>query len=320
MCDNDEDGLKDRLQQVTRLMTEFDALPESLAEVGNLLESAMINLEEAQRDVERYLDSSDQSPERLAEVEERLTAIYEIARKHRIGPDELVALHQELALELSQLQSGDDQIEQLEQDVQACFDRYQSLAEQLTRKRTKAAKTLANSVNKHLADLAMAHAKLSIELTPLNNPSKHGNEKVEYLISTAPGQAPSALNKVASGGELSRISLSIQVVTAITSQIPTLIFDEVDVGVGGTTGDVVGRLLRELGERGQVFCVTHLAQVASKAHHHLQVEKKISKQGASSRLLVLEGDEKIMEIARMMGGAIDSAQSIAHAKEMVEHA
>ncbi|VUD41153.1 DNA repair protein RecN [Thalassocella blandensis] len=320
VCDTDEEGLKDRIQQAMRVLGNIDEMPPQLNEVSNLLQSALINIEEAQRDVERYLDGSEQDPARLGEIEERLSAIYDIARKHRTTPENLVTLHNELAEELSQLQSGDEQIEQLEKALEQSFSAYQQLALQLSEKRTKSAKTLSNKVNKHLSELAMAHANLTVDLCSLDAPSKHGNEKVEFLISTAPGQPAKALNKVASGGELSRVSLAIQVVTAATSKIPTLVFDEVDVGVGGTTGDVVGRMLRELGEKGQVFCVTHLAQVASKAHHHFQVEKTVSKKhGASSSLLILEGEDKIMEIARMMGGAIDSVQSIAHAKEMLEN-
>lgn len=319
MCDTDEEGLKDRLQQAARVLGEMEECPIQLNEVGNLLQSALINIEEAQRDVERYLDSSDIAPERLFEVEERLSAIYEVARKHRIAPEELVSTHQSLAEELGQLQSGDDQIEELEKALADSLKEYQGFAQELSSKRAKSSKSLMSKVNKHLAELAMAHANVSIALSELEEPSKYGNERVEFLISTAPGQPAKPLSKVASGGELSRVSLAIQVVTAATSQIPTLVFDEVDVGVGGTTGDVVGRMLRQLGEKGQVFCVTHLAQVASKAHHHMQVEKTITKHGASSSLLILDGDDKIMEIARMMGGAIDSAQSIAHAKEMLEN-
>src|SRR5690606_7002239 len=145
----------------------------------------------------------------------------------------------------------------------------------------------------------------------------HGFEDIEFLISTNPGQPPRSLGKVASGGELSRISLAIQVVTAQTSAIPTLVFDEVDVGIGGATGDVVGNLLRQLGEKGQVICVTHLAQVASKGHQHLQVIKTSSKKSAESTLVELTGESKVEEIARMLGGLHITEQSLAHAREIL---
>ncbi len=167
----------------------------------------------------------------------------------------------------------------------------------------------------------MSHARFDVDLSSKpNNPAVMGNEFVEFLISTQPNQEAKPLYKIASGGELSRISLAIQVVIGETSTIPTLIFDEVDVGIGGTTGDVVGKMLRELGELGQVFCVTHLAQVASKSHHHLRVEKRLNDQGAESELTALSREDRIREIARMMGGEVDSKHSLAHAKQMLKAA
>jgi DNA repair protein RecN (Recombination protein N) len=164
----------------------------------------------------------------------------------------------------------------------------------------------------------MENAKLTVNLNSLiAKPSANGLEDVEFLISTNPGQTPKALAKVASGGELSRISLAIQVITAQTSATPTLVFDEVDVGIGGATADVVGNLLRQLGEKGQVICVTHLAQVASKGHQHLLVSKKSTKTNAESTLELLEGEEKVAEIARMLGGAKVTEQSLAHAREIL---
>ena len=163
----------------------------------------------------------------------------------------------------------------------------------------------------------MAHARLEVDLIKQSAPSRFGNESVEFLISTIPGQPAKALHKIASGGELSRVSLAIQVVSAKTSVTPSLVFDEVDAGIGGATGDVVGRMLRALGESTQVLCVTHLAQVASKAHQHLQVEKTVTKKGASTAISLLQEDDKVLEVARMMGGAIESEQSLAHAREML---
>ncbi len=174
---------------------------------------------------------------------------------------------------------------------------------------------MAKAVNEQLALLAMACATLEVNFK--SQESKHGLEEIEFLICTNPGQPAGPLAKIASGGELSRISLAIQVVTAKTSNTPTMVFDEVDVGIGGATGDIVGKLLRSLGENGQVLCVTHLAQVASKGHQHLQVEKSSSKTETHTQLIELNGEEKIEEIARMISGQL-TEQSKAHAKEMLE--
>lgn len=320
ICGSDGVGLGDRLNQAMRLIHDLPEKPQALNDVEKLLEQAAINIEEAQSDIERFVDDCEQDPERLHTVSERLNTIYEIARKHHVAPEALADHHQALAEELKGLCSGDAMLEQLEADQAQQRQAYDEHANKLSALREKAAKKLAKAVNGKLAQLAMERAQFEVRLSPETEPSKHGNEKVEFLISTNPGQAPQALQKVASGGELSRISLAIQVVTAETSTTPTLVFDEVDVGIGGTTGDVVGLMLSELGRSGQIFCVTHLAQVASKAHHHLRAEKAVTKKGAHSTLTVVEGDEKIIEISRMMGGMVDSKQALDHAKQMLETA
>lgn len=320
ICSNDEEGLLGRLHSAVHLLDDLAGKPAGLDEASELLRNAIIQVQEAQREIDRYLDrQGDDDLYRLPQIEERLSAIYEIARKHRVPPEELVSLHADLQRELDQLQGSDEQIEELEARATENRKAYQQLADELSEKRRFAATRLAKAVNGKLHQLAMEHARFEPELkTELNEPSASGNEEVEFLISTNPGQPPKPLIKIASGGELSRVSLAIQVVTAQTSTIPTLIFDEVDVGIGGTTGDVVGHLLRELGEKGQAICVTHLAQVASKGHQHLLVSKSVSKTAASSSVTLLKGEEKVAEIARMMGGDTDSAQSLAHAKEMLQ--
>ncbi|WP_096086115.1 DNA repair protein RecN [Agaribacterium haliotis] len=319
LCSDDEQGLISRLHSGLKLLNELgDTKSTKLQNVESLLEQALINVQEAHNDVEREQQNQELDPKRLQEIDQRLSRIYDVARKHRVMPEELYALQQQLNGELQQLQSGDKQIEALESELAEYLLHYRQLADQLSQVRQQAAEQLQLAVNGKLAQLAMGHANFVASLQSLSEqPHSDGNEQVQFLISTSPGQAPKALAKIASGGELSRISLAIQVVTAQTSTIPTLIFDEVDVGIGGTTGDIVGELLRELGEQGQVLCVTHLAQVASKAHHHLRVEKTIEKDAVNSSLSQLGGDEKIMEIARMMGGAIDSEQSLAHARAML---
>lgn len=318
LCVGDDHSLEDQLHQA---MQKLAGLPEKgprLEEVAGMLHSALIQVQEAGRELSGdMLELGDDDVFQLPEIELRLSAIYDIARKHRVSAESLNELHERLATELRGLSSGDAQLEQKEAQLAQAFTDYRAAAELLSAARAQAAKSLMKAVNKQLAALAMQRAHLEIALTPNSEPSRYGNEQVEFLISTVPGQPPKPLGKIASGGELSRISLAIQVVTASVSVIPVLVFDEVDVGIGGATGDVVGQLLRELGSSAQVLCVTHLAQVASKAHQHLRVEKKVTAKGASTGLLELDGEAKVAEIARMMGGMIDSEQSLAHAREML---
>ncbi len=318
LCADDDQGLSVMLHRALHLLRDMPEKSGALQEAEQLLTSAQIQVDEAQREVDRHIDQFNLDPERLREVEERLSAIYEVARKHRIGPEQLPTLFEELSRELSQLQGGDEHLEALERQAQAAETAYRKVATTLSKARQSASNKLTKAVNQQLTDLAMPNARLEVSLKSLESkPGPHGLEDVEFIISTNPGQPARSLNKVASGGELSRVSLAIQVVTARTSATPTLVFDEVDVGIGGATGDVVGRLLRQLGQGGQVLCVTHLAQVASKGHQHLQVSKTASKKAAQSTLVALEGEEKIEEIARMRGGMTVTEQSLAHAREMV---
>ncbi|MBX2859531.1 MAG: DNA repair protein RecN [Cellvibrionaceae bacterium] len=318
ICSEDEYGLNDRLQQAIQLLTQLAGKPPELDEALILLQNSSIHLAEAQSEIDKFLNS-DTDVSRLPEVEARLSDIYQVSRKHRVASEELAELHRQLSEELAALRSGDDQIDSLNRACQQAEQHYQELAQSLSKKRQKSAEQLSKQVNKQLNQLAMQHAKLEVALAPAPA-SPGGNEAPEFLISTNLGQPPKPLTKVASGGELSRVSLAIQVVTALTSTIPTLVFDEVDVGIGGETGDVVGHLLRQLGESAQVLCVTHLAQVASKSHHHLCVSKEIDSGKTATRIRLLENEARVAEVARMMGGAVDSKKSLAHAKEMVQSA
>lgn len=317
-CGDEEQGLGVNLHRALHILRGLPEKSAALKTAEELLTSAQIQVEEAQHEIEHHIDSFTLDPQRLQHVEERLSAIYDLARKHRIQAEELPDLVNKLSGELEQLQGGDAKLDQLAQQVNQAEKTYRQLADQLSAKRTKAGNGLAKQVNEQLKLLAMENAKFSVSLIPLGDkPGANGLEEVEFLISTNPGQAPRPLGKIASGGELSRISLAIQVVTAQTSAIPTLVFDEVDVGIGGATGDVVGQLLRQLGERGQVICVTHLAQVASKGHQHLQVVKTANKKSAESTLVELDGASKVEEVARMLGGLKVTEQSLAHAREML---
>ncbi len=321
ICEDDEAGILSSLHKALHLLHGLNEKPEALSITEELLQSAQIQIQEAQQELNHHIDSFEMDPQRLMQIEERLTSCYNIARKHRITPDELAQLHSSLNEELEQLGGDEDQLDTLEAQTLELKQHFMKNAEKLSKQRHKAAKQLQAAINKQLHELAMPNASLTLAVnSSAELASPHGIDDIDFLISTNPGQTPKALGKVASGGELSRVSLAIQVVTARSTTTPTLVFDEVDVGIGGATADVVGDLLRELGEQGQVLCVTHLPQVASKGHQHLLVHKEADKKSAQSTLTELKDDNKIMEIARMMGGAQMTKQTIAHAREMLEMA
>jgi DNA repair protein RecN (Recombination protein N) len=319
LCREGEINVVNILHQALKSLGELDARQPALAEAGQMLNSALIQVEEASRELQHYLDGFELDPERLAEVEGRLDAIYDIARKHRLAATELPALQQNLQAELALVAVGGERLAQLQGELQRLRGDYSAVAAELSKRRRQAAAKLQIQVEKQLQALAMGGCKFAVALNARGGDEPHagGGEDVEFLISTNPGSAPQALNRIASGGELSRISLAIQVITAQTSATPTLVFDEVDVGIGGATAEVVGNLLRELGSRGQVLCVTHQPQVASKGHHHFSVEKITGRQSARAALRRLDTAEKIEEIARMLGGITVTEQSRAHAREML---
>lgn len=317
LCQEGEGSVREALVRASQILQHLPYKSARVMEVLGMLDNAAIQVEEATRELMREAEQEDLESLNLAEIEQRLSAVYDIARKHRTQPEQLCELHEQLGSEMSQLRSGDEQLEGLQVQMQETLAQYQELAAKLSRARQKAAAKLAKAINQQLKNLAMEHAKLEVLCRPQEQATAHGNESVEFLISTQPGQPGKALAKIASGGELSRVSLAIQVILATTSIIPTLVFDEVDSGIGGATGDVVGKLLRQLGESTQVLCVTHLAQVASKAHQHLRVLKTVNKKQVFSQIEPVTGQEKVAEIARMMGGAVDSKQSLAHAEEML---
>ena len=293
--------------------------PTALSEATDLLSSAQIQVEEAVGELNRFLDHFDADPARLQQLEERLDAIYTLARKHPIQPNEVATLQQKLLDEIETLNANDESIERLEHEVQAFARHYQEKARELSDLRHSSSTRLASAVEQEIHRLGMPGGRFQIELKaiPGSEPHPHGLEHVELLVSANPGQPLKALAKVASGGELSRISLAIQVITAQTSRVPTLVFDEVDVGIGGPTAEIVGQLLRRLGERGQVMTVTHLPQVAAQGHQHLFVHKVRDNDATRTAVSKLTKAERIEEVARMLGGIDLTKESLAHAKKMV---
>lgn len=318
LCSEDETSAADLVRQALHQLEQLPVEVPALAETLQMLTEAQIQLTEAGSNLRHFVDDYEADPERLNEVEERLSIIYQLARKHRIQPEELRELHDRLAAELAELDDSEGSLEQLEADVSNYLSSYQGVADKLSEARRAAAEELDQRVAAELAQLGMPTTQFITERARNNEamPAPHGNEDIEFLVSANPGQPARSLAKVASGGELSRISLAIQVVVAQTSTTPTLVFDEVDVGIGGGTAEVVGRLLRTLGENGQIICVTHLPQVAAQSHQHLFVSKFSERDATFSQIETLNDQGRISEVARMLGGVDMTEQTLAHAREM----
>jgi len=301
-------------------LLRFDA---RLQGVQDALESASISITEAASDLQAYLSGLELDPNSLESVEARLSDIFDLARKYRVEPEELPALHERVQTEHEASVAGAD-LPALQAQVEKTRAAYDEHAAALTRTRRKTAKKLGEQVTRAMQTLAMQGGCFEIALNACE-PSSHGNETVEFLVAGHAGSPARALNKVASGGELARLSLALSVIASQAARVPTLIFDEVDVGIGGAVAEVVGRLLRELGGQYQVLCVTHLPQVAACGNHHFQVEKSQQTiQGKTctlSRIQALSGDEneagRVEEIARMLGGIKVTDVTRKHARELL---
>lgn len=318
----DEGSLVAQLGHITQDLDQLHRYDSRLATPLQLLNDAAIQLDEAASELRNYVNDVDLDPQRLNEVENRMNALHDAARKHRVAVEELGALHARLKEELATLENCDVQLETLQKEIKAAAQRYQDLAKKLSAGRNKAAKTLATQVSHHIQELGMPGGRFSIALEARDAAhfSPHGMEQVEFQVSANPGQPLRPLTKVASGGELSRISLAIQVITSRSVRVPALVFDEVDVGIGGGIAEMVGKQLRTLGGSHQVLCVTHLPQVAALAHHHLQVAKQTRGGQTFTVITPLTETARCEEIARMLGGMEITSQTRAHAKEMVTRA
>ena len=289
----------------------------SLGEINQTLESAGIQLDEAIHGLNRYLQKIDLDPARLAQVEERMQALHSAARKYRTDADSLPALLEDTTERLEALTASQN-IEALREQVKQEEATYQKIAKQLSQKRGKAATELGKLITDAMQDLSMVGGKLEIALSPLNEGGSHGLEQVEFLVAGHAGSTPRSLAKVASGGELARISLAISVITSKASFTPTLIFDEVDAGIGGAVAETVGKLLHQLGQSHQILCVTHLPQVAAQGNHHLKVSKSHSNEKTISQVQALSRVERVEEVARMLGGATITDTTRRHARELLE--
>lgn len=316
---DDDRSAHDLLGQAVSDLAPLTDIDPALKEASELFNGALIQLEEGVNLLRDYRDRVELDPQRQQEVEQRLDALHKVASKHHIEVEALPGFHQRLGTELEQLEQADQRLDALEQQRQALESDYRKAADKLHKARIKTAKQLSKQVSEAMQTLGMNGGQLDIDVnqTPSNNLSPLGNDQVEFRVSANPGQPPAPLAKVASGGELSRISLAIQVIASEASDIPTLIFDEVDSGVGGAVADTVGQQLKALGEHRQVLCVTHLPQVASQAHQHLQVTKLTGDQSTRTRIRALDTEERVEEIARMLGGQKITRATRDHAQEML---
>ena len=304
---------------LSKVCSTIGALAEhdpALNDISEALESAQIQLDEAIHSLNRYLQKADLDPARLAQVEERMQALHSAARKYRTEADALPALLLDTTERLDALTASQN-IEALREKVRQEEAAYLKFAKQLSQKRGGAAAELGQLVTDAMQALSMAGGRLEIALTPLSEGGSHGLEQIEFLVAGHAGSTPRSLAKVASGGELARISLAISVITSKASFTPTLIFDEVDAGIGGAVAETVGKLLHQLGQSHQILCVTHLPQVAAQGNHHLKVSKSQSGDKTISRVEPLARLERVEEVARMLGGATITDTTRRHARELL---
>ena len=302
-------------QAISQLQDQAHVEPEfqSIAEV---LQSSLAQAEDAAHSLQTYLRKTDLDPDRLKELDQRMSQWLSLARRYKRPPEELAALLASWKKELNALEAASD-LEVLEAQEKAASVAYQTEAKKLSQQRKKAAPKLAQAVTSAMQNLGMQGGRFEVALLSLENAAQHGLEDIQFLVAGHAGSTPRPVGKVASGGELSRIALAIAVTTSELGEAGTLIFDEVVSGVGGAVAETVGRLMKQLGMHRQVLAVTHLPQVASCADHHLLVSKASSKEGVSSSVTPIAGEQRVTEIARMLGGEKLSATTLAHAREML---
>jgi DNA repair protein RecN (Recombination protein N) len=323
MLDGDSElALRQSLSRAHTELGRLAALDDRLAPTLDLLDSAQIQLNEAVDGLEHYAQDVDLDPERYAEVDTHLMRLHELSRKHRLPAAELDEKRAAIQTELNELENAGEALERLGTQRDQLQRDYAKAAETLSKARQTAAKKLGKDVSALMTELGMTGGVLQVSLEPAESeePDPQGRERCELLVSANPGQPPRPLRKVASGGELARISLAIEVATLGKDTIGSMVFDEVDTGIGGAVAEVVGQKLRALGSRCQVLCVTHLPQVAAQGHSHLRVSKHSEGNSTHTRIEALNTDGRRDELARMLGGVEITRETRAHAKQMLERA
>ncbi len=317
LYDDEGFNLQSGLSQCVDQLKPILSIDSSLSDSFDLINAALIQVQEAVNELRSYRDKVELDEGRLDLINNRIAVMQAIARKHRVDVAELPTLESDLAAELESLQGDAFNLDVLQKGMDAALADFQSSAEVLSKKRQKTAAKLSRQISEVMQQLGMHGGQCVIDVEQQPQATAAGIDRIRYLVSANPGQPPRPLARVASGGELSRISLAIQVIMSESSYIPTLIFDEVDSGVGGAVAEIVGKKMRLLGKDRQVFCVTHLPQVASQAHHHFRVEKIKHQQDTTTQVAFLDQNERLEEIARMLGGLQITNQTRAHASEMM---
>ena len=319
LSENETVSIDSMLYRATQYIDELSELDPRYVSVQTMLNDALIQVQEATSEVQHLASHIEQDPMLLQEIEQRLSQALQLARKHSVKPEELVEWHQKLKAELTALLDFSESEERLILEEKAAFEKMQHTAKQLHESRSQAAEKLAQQVTDSIKGLAMENAEFFIEMnSDLTKVAANGADNIVFTLRSNLGQQAQPLAKVASGGELSRISLAIQVLTSDQSAIPTLIFDEVDVGISGKTASVVGKLLRQLGDKCQVLCVTHLPQVACHGHHQFNVEKFTVDDKTETKMTALSQEERVPALARLLGGSEITDLALANAQEMLD--
>lgn len=319
LYESDQISVNQMLSQSVNEITQLCEYAPELTEICTLLSDAQIQTEEAALQLRRFIQTQEADPNRLEYLENQIGKIQKLSRKHHVDPEELPALSDTLKRELDGVTHCAERIGALSELSEQLVSQYRLAAEKLSRQRRDQAVVLQSRISDMIKELGMPQGEFIVECSTIGHevPKLNGMDKIEFMVCANPGLPPKPLAKVASGGELSRISLAIQVTTANDNTTPTMIFDEVDSGIGGGTAEIVGQKLRQLSQGRQVICVTHLPQVAAQAHTHLFVEKTSGSDITTSTVRQLSNDERVEEIARMLGGITITENTRAHAKEML---
>ncbi|WP_321322912.1 DNA repair protein RecN [Thiomicrorhabdus sp.] len=316
----EEQGAVDSINQAIHALESIIEFSPSLEGLITQLNSSVIEVQEAATEIQHHSENIDLDPQQLQNVEERLSALFGLAKKYNIEAEQLVEKHQQIQEDLARLEQSDASLEILKAELDQAWKNYQDQANSLKKSRQKAAKNLSKIVTEGMQTLGMPNGLFEVALSDAEQPNTNGTDKVIFNVTANKGQPLQPLAKVASGGELSRISLAIQVATSEVAQLPTLIFDEVDVGIGGGIAEVVGQKMQQLGKDKQIFSITHLAQVASHGHSHLHIAKQTQNNSTTTQVKQLSSEQRIEELARMIGGLTLTEQTLSHAKEMLESA
>lgn len=320
--DTDGVNINQQLHQILSILSNINAENKTLHNISALINQAAIQVNEASSELADFVSNLDIDPEVMQQLDQRITKLQDLARKYKIKPDNLNEFYEQCITEFNNFSSQELEIEKLSLTLAQCAQNYHHKAELLTAKRQQTANKLGEQLTALIKKLHMEHAAITISLVPgpQTTPNPHGNESCVFLIKTNADQNIRPLSQGTSGGELSRVALAVQVATAQIEGTPSLIFDEVDVGIGGGTAEIVGKLLRKMGKSTQVLCITHLAQVASQADYHIKVSKAVVNDKTTTNIEFLNKEERVAELARMIGGLTITKQTMAHASELLEQA